>query len=205
MNESPKAVVFACSHKAGGNSDVAARLFAQGVRDAGGDCTIQYLRQFDILPCLDCHRCMHDSGCQCFRAERDQSGQLFSSLFTAPVLFISSPIYFYHLPSIFKTLIDRTQSYYLRRENSAPALISLPERKAHVALIAGRPTGDKLFEGSELTLKYFLQPFNILLQPTIEIRGKDDPKALVGDLALCDHLRETGSSAWMEYLASRNK
>jgi len=170
---------FSCSPRARGNSDKAMELFVSAVRKAGGKAHRIYLRQYDVLPCLGCCRCAHDRGRRCFQAKMDQSAPLFQTLLSAPRFFFAAPIYFYHLPSMFKAFIDRGQRFYLRREDDDAELLALPRRLAHVALMAGRARGDKLFEGSLLTLRYFLRPFNIELAEPLLFPGMDGPKDLL--------------------------
>lgn len=148
-----KAVIFACSPRASGNSDTAARLIAKGIAQAGGQSQLVTLRQYRVSPCLGCRRCEYDPNRQCFQARDDQSGPLFQTLLSAPLVFFVSPIYFYHLPAGFKGFIDRGQSFYLRMLDKDPELMALRERKAHVCLVAGRTQGEQLFAGSLLTLR----------------------------------------------------
>jgi hypothetical protein len=130
--------------------------------------------------------------------DTDQAEELFAPLLAAPVVLFAAPIYFYHLPAQFKGLIDRSQRYYALREKGDPRVAALPRRPAHVVLAAGRPTGEKLFEGSLLTLKYFLHSFNRSLDGTLLFRGKDRPGDLAADPAACDDLRGLGERAWLE-------
>jgi len=108
----------------------------------------------------------------------DQAETVFGWMLAAPLLLFSSPIYFYHLPAGFKGLIDRAQRFYAARIAEDPVLTALSRRSAHVCLVAGRPRGEKLFEGSLLTLRYFLWPFNVALAEPLCLPGLDAP----GDL-----------------------
>ncbi len=191
-----KAVIFTCSPRPGGNSDKAAKLLADGIAKAGGDSQIVTLRQFRISPCLGCYRCEYDPHRRCFQARDDQSGQVFQTLLSAPQVFFVSPIYFYHLPSIFKAFIDRGQSYYLRMLDKDEELQALPKRKAYACLIAGRFKGEQLFSGSLLTLRYFTQPFNLQLQEPLLLRGLDEPGDLRHNQEFQDQLIDLGASAW---------
>jgi len=197
------AAVFSCSPRPAGNSDLAAQLFGQGVVQAEGQVQPVLLRQFKVLPCVGCHRCEHDTSRRCFLTKKDQSGPIFTLLQRAPLVFFSSPIYFYHLPATFKAFIDRGQSYYLRLRDNDPTLASLPRRKVYTTLIAGREKGEKTFEGSLLTLKYFLAPFQLDLAEPLLLRGLDLPSALARDDELRSRVVAYGEAAWRETLASR--
>ncbi len=197
-----KAALFSCSPRPGGNSDQAALLFAQGLHEVGGSGQTVVLRRHTVHPCVGCHRCEHDPDRACFLASMDQSGRLFQLLQSAPLVFFASPIYFYHLPAIFKMFIDRGQSYFLRYQDKDKRLLALPRRKAHVCLVAGRKRGEHLFEGSLLTLRYFLAPFNLELAEPLLLRGLDLPNDLANDPAAGAAVLEYGRAAWRELAQS---
>lgn len=197
MNEpysSPAA--FSCSPRPGGNSDRAVSLFSLGVEQAGGaPPVVHHLRRYSVNPCIACYRCAHDANRRCFLQAGDQSAPLFETLLSAPYVFIAAPIYFYHVPAHFKAWIDRSQSYWLRVCDGDEQMSSLPRRKAYVSLIAGRRAGEKMFEGSLLTIKYFLKTFNFEMQEPVTLRGLDAAGALAGDKAGRQAVKELGELA----------
>lgn len=172
-------LVLGCSPRKGGNSDLAAELMARGLKSAGAEPRLIHLRDLDLLPCRGCQTCNQGAGHRCVLMEKDQSEMLFQLIVASPMLFFASPIYFYHLPASFKGFIDRAQRYYEAKIAGDPGLESLESRRAHVCLVAGRPKGERLFEGSLLTLRYFLWPFNVTLAQPLCLPGVDRS----GDLA----------------------
>ncbi|MBG0777270.1 MAG: flavodoxin family protein [Desulfovibrionaceae bacterium] len=193
--------VFACSPRAGGNSDAAAEHFARGAVRAGAAAHVIHLRDHQVLPCLACSCCADDPDGRCPLALRDQSAPLFDALCRAPFVCFAAPIFFYHLPAHLKAFIDRGQSFYQRRRAGDAVLAALPRRKAWVALVAGRPAGERLFDGAVLTLKYFLEPFNLELAGTHLYRGVDEPGDLGALEAACEQLEASGSLAAREAAA----
>lgn len=193
------AVIFACSHRKGGNSDRAAELLAEGVRTAGGTPDVIYVRSHEIMPCLACGYCDNNTNRQgierCVLGPKDDAFTLFSHFSTARTVLFASPIYFYHLPSMLKTWIDRGQQFWTARKNNEPWM-DLPKRTAHAVLVAGQPTGDKLFEGSRLTLKYFVQNFNMDLADPLTFRGVDKRTDLKGKNDFEQQIIELGKTAW---------
>lgn len=186
---------ISCSPRANGNSDHAARYFVQGVEQAGGRAEMIPLRRYSVAHCTSCHHCERDPDGACVLEATDQSGQLFHHLLTAPALFFSVPVYFYHVPSLFKALIDRSQSYYVRHHNGDTRMCTLPHRTAYLCMMAGRPVGEQLFAGSLLTIKYFLHSFNITLAPPLLLRGVDGPNDLAANDAHRRQLVELGTRA----------
>lgn len=188
-------MLFACSPRKGGNSDTAVRAFARGIEDAGGTSRIVYLRDKVIFPCRGCSVCVRTG--RCVLAAEDDVESLFDAVQQAPFLFFAAPIYFYHLPALFKGFIDRAQSRYvcsLQQERRPDACSS---RRAYVSLCAGRSRGARLFEGSLLTLKYFLDVFGFSLHDTVLFRSMDGPGDLAADEVALDTVRSLGREAWI--------
>ncbi|GHV51876.1 flavodoxin [Deltaproteobacteria bacterium] len=171
--------ILACSPRAGGNCDAAARI----VRDAGGeDCSpVRFLREYRILPCTSCGDCEEHPG-QCSLREEDDSLSLFSLLRGATRLVIVAPIYFYHLPAQLKAVMDRSQMFWEREgacmQKFAPNAQAV-SRKAHIILIGGRSSGVKLFAGSLLSLRYWLPLLGYGMALPLTLYGLDEPDALL--------------------------
>jgi multimeric flavodoxin WrbA len=194
------AVIYACSHRRGGNTDHAVDLLAKGVCEAGGKADIIHIRNHEIISCLACGFCdksIHHHGRErCVLGEKDETWELFKPLFSAPTVIFASPIYFYHLPSIFKTLIDRSQQFWTAKNTGEPWVANLPNRTAHALFVAGRPKGEKLFDGAEITLKYFLNNFNFTLSDPHVFRGLDERDDLSKQADSETQIIKLGKHAW---------
>ena len=189
-------VVFACSHRAGGNTDAAAELIARGVREAGGSARIITLREHPVRQCLACRACAADAQSRCVLRATDKAEELFSELMTAPAVIFASPIYFYALPSLLKTWIDRSQRFWEARRKRDSWVMALAERPAFACLVAGQPQGQKLFEGARLTLKYFLVNFGLTLGQPLGLRALDAAGDILADSAAVKSVLALGRSAY---------
>lgn len=189
--------VLACSPRASGNSDFMVHNFAQGVRGSGGKVEVTYLRDLNILPCNACHYCSENPEGRCILSARDDADRLFHQLQEASLVFIASPIFFYSVPAQFKAFIDRAQHFWVRRERERadPAWEQPASKPGLLGLVAARARGDKLFEGSILTLQYFLDLFNIRVMESCRLLGYDGPDDLAGDGVACMRLYELGAKA----------
>ena len=196
------AVIYAGSHRKGGNTDRAAELLLQGIREAGGEGEIKYIRDAIILPCIACGFCDDAAGYErkdrCVLGHNDQAWDYFEPLFTARTVLFTSPIYFYHLPSMLKTWIDRSQQFWQAHLDKEPWMANLPRRTAYAVLVAGQPEGEKLFEGAYLTLKYFAKTFNLKLADPLLFRGVDQPGDLRRKHDFEMQIIELGKHAWTE-------
>lgn len=214
------ALALSCSPRKG-NSDTAVQAFSRGFSSAGGRLDLLHLREHRILACTSCGACERfapahalrpdsahpdtaentlsvlagRSGRICPLATQDDSAELFARLYTAPALFIAAPIYFYHLPALFKGFIDRAQAFWMLGSNNDVTINALPRRPAWLALTAGRAVGERLFEGSLLTLRYFCDIFNFELRDPLLLPGFDAPDAISRVPAVVEKLHQYGEQA----------
>jgi multimeric flavodoxin WrbA len=189
-------LVLACSPRKGGNSDLGAQIIAQTLQSAGAQARLVHLRDQPVLPCRGCQGCGPKSGFACPLMGRDQAEELFGLILAAPVLFFAAPIYFYHVPALFKALIDRAQRYYEAKNAGDPVLTAMPRRNAHVFLVGGRSRGERLFEGTLLSMRYFLWPFGAVLAGDLCLHGIDAPGDLAADEAAKERVAAFALEAW---------
>lgn len=207
---------LSCSPRQG-NSDAAAAAFSQGFTAAGGRMDLLQLKEHRVLPCVSCDACQRfapaaavrhgttgDMGMPvlagrasriCPLAAQDDSTELFARLYTAQALFLAAPIYFYHLPALLKAFIDRAQAFWMLGTQNDAVINGLPRRPAWLVLIAGRAEGDRLFEGSLLTLRYFFDIFNFELQEPLLLRGFDQSTDLARMPAVVEGVHRYGAQA----------
>lgn len=159
LPSNPQLLILLCSPHAGGVTDHLG-LAASGI--AGS--TALALRDFHIHPCTGCGHCAKNGGC----VYDDDTQCLFKTMNSAGALLIISPIYFYALPAPFKAFIDRSQFCWQKESDCWPV-----RKKAGAILVAGRPRGEKLFDGALLTLRWFLKPFCFQLTDKLLLRGLD--------------------------------
>ncbi len=196
--------IFACSHRAGGNSDAAAELMSLGVHEAGATAKVIALRDYSVLACLACRACAGEKLSRCVLARNDQTEELFAILMAAPVVMFASPIYFYGLPSLCKTWVDRSQRFWEARRKGDPWVLALKDRPAYACLVAGQPSGQKLFDGARLTLKYFLVNFGLTLAEPLGLRGLDAAGDLASQPPAAAQARELGRGAGLMAMEGRN-
>ncbi len=194
-----RAAILAASPRKRGNCDTAAAICESALKDAGVDVTLLYLREFVVKPCVSCGVCREpglpfprppaggEDYFNCPLGRADDLPALLDLLLAADRILVISPIYFYHLPASFKAFLDRLQAFW--REDAPAACgrgAGQPVGEAAcrsmkpcgTILIAGRKTGDKLFEGSLLTLKYALANLDVSVGEPLLLRGLDGPNDL---------------------------
>lgn len=172
-------LIISCSSRAGGNSDFAADLLAKAIHfDGGGEAEILRIGRMNIIPCSGCLRCRTAPNKNCILADCDQAEEIFTAIINAPVVFFIAPIYFYHLPAKLKALIDRAQRFYEAKTTGDTDFFPGRPKNVYLILLAGRPEGPKLFQGSLLTMKYFLDCLGCVLAEPLLLHNIDDPADL---------------------------
>jgi len=179
------------SPRRGGNTELLLREFLRGSRDKGAEVEEVMLRDLKITPCLEIYACRKDGKCPI----HDDMETLYPKLGEADVVALASPIFFYSVSAQAKALIDRSQALwakkYLLKQPIAPGK---PHRKG-VFLAVGGSKGNKIFDGSLLTMKYFFDALDMtfdrsLLFKSIDAKGEilEHPTALAEAYALGEEL-----------------
>ncbi len=210
------ALVLAASPHAGGVTDRLAALLAQGLARAGAQARLTALRDVPIAPCTGCgacalppHRCPLSQGSLSGArpADRDASDDgteaLFAAMRASPLVCLCAPVWFYALPAQCKALVDRAQRIW-QAEGGANLYEETREKpvgKALILLTAGRPKGERLFEGPLLTLRCFFATLRVEIAETHGYRGLDSPRELSTRPEVTDEVYRLGRT-WGERLAA---
>ncbi len=182
------ALVLSASPRAGGNCDAASRIVTRVLEERGLAVSTLALRDHAVLPCVACGHCSRHPGADCPRQAADGSGPLLAALGSAPLFVLAAPVYFYHLPAQLKALIDRAQPLWTAREAGRPPVPG--PRPGGIILAAARSRGEKLFEGSLLTIRLWLDLYGIRPAPPLTLYGLDGPRALASDPGSTAAVRE---------------
>jgi len=156
------------SPRKGGNSDHLLSIFLDEFRGQG-----HIIRQFNISdmnisPCMGCGFCEIEGFCK-FSDDMEEVNHL---LRMADLVILSTPIFFYGMPSQTKALIDRVQALWARRYR-----FKLKEPKADsrrgFLLSVGATRGKNLFLGVELTCRYFFDAISASFEGYLGFREVD--------------------------------
>lgn len=149
-----------------GNTDLLLDEALVGAGSQGAEVEKVIVDKLNISPCREYYGCLKDGNC----VIRDDMDNIYPKLIEANRLIVASPIFFYGLSAQLKALIDRSQALWARRY----ILKNLPEKSSKGALIlVGATKGERLFEGSILTVKYFFKSIGAQYSGELLIRGVD--------------------------------
>ena len=193
-------LILQCSPRPRGNSAYAAKLIQDILEQetpllASKTSRSLNLYDYSISPCTGCDICAipksHTSfflGCPL--APKDDSEALFKEILTASTLYLVSPIYHYHLPAQAKAVLDRLQPFYWMQMNKVPFPAGHQQHRYYPLFIAGQERGQKLFEGSRLTLRYSFEAAGFTSDSYLGLRGLDPQDALKSSPQAQELLRE---------------
>lgn len=179
-----------------GNTDVLLSLFMESLAAMGIETHVVQVCRQHIEPCKELTVCETKGICP---IDDDMGRDIYPLLRRADIIVAASPVFFYGVTAQLKALIDRCQTLWARKH-----LLKLNDPGNGVRrgflLAVGATGGKQLFDGLNLTAKYFFDAVAAQFSGSLTYRGiekrgqiKDRPglrddvaqaaKALAGDLA----------------------
>jgi len=135
-----------------GNTSLLLKQAVKGAREQGADVEEVFLRDLKMSPCLEIYGCKKDGRC----VIHDDFQSIYDKLLSCHGIMLASPIFFYTVSSHTKILMDRCQSLWVKRYLLEKAVRGEGERARKGLFISvGATSGKRLFEGTQLTVRYF--------------------------------------------------
>src|SRR3989339_1783112 len=146
------------SPRKGGNSDALLDKALEGASSAGAAVSRVYARDLKMSGCIECGGGDRTGKC----VVEDDMQTVYPLLDEARVIFISSPIFFYGVTAQVKAVIDRGQALWARKmlARSSEDAGDTRDRKGYLIAV-GATRGQNLFEGSQLTARYFFDALSM--------------------------------------------
>ena len=163
------------SARKGGNTDQLLDRALEGAKSTGAQILRIYARDQNMCGCLACGGCDRTGKC----VVQDDMQAIYPLLQEADVIFLASPIYFYGLSGQVKLIIDRCQAMWSRRmlEKDAKSRKRYDGGRGYLISV-GATRGENLFEGSQLTAKYFYDALDMSYEGGIFFRRLDKKTAV---------------------------
>jgi len=158
------------SPRRNGNTALLLQKAVQGAKEAGADVEEIFLRDLKMSPCLEIYGCKKDGRC----IIKDDFQGVYDRILSCEGLMLASPIFFYTVSAYTKILMDRCQSFWVKKYwvDKIPFGKIDPKRKG-LFIAAGATKGKRLFDGVLLTVKYFFEGFDAELWRNLLYRGLD--------------------------------
>ncbi|MDR1039634.1 MAG: flavodoxin family protein [Deltaproteobacteria bacterium] len=147
------------SPRARGSSARLLESFAAGVKRAGAEYASVSVSGLDIKGCSECYRCGESGVCA---VDSDDMGKFYAAweevsgwgeAGLSPRIVISTPVFFYDMPSQGKAVLDRSQAFWVRRYVLGMNKDGIPGAKGFL-LACGATKGKDLFVPVTLAVKY---------------------------------------------------
>ena len=168
MRETVRVLGLFGSPRRGGNTEILLEEVLRGAEKEGAKVERLYLSDFTITPCKECHGCDETGNCIIL----DDMEKIYPKLLEADVVILASPIFFYGVTAWTKALIDRSQALWTRKYLlKDPSLGKEGKKRKGFFISLGATKGQKVFEGSILTVKYFFDTFNADYAGDLLFRG----------------------------------
>jgi multimeric flavodoxin WrbA len=170
------------SPREAGNSDLLLDRALEGAQGAGAKVKKIYARDLKMAGCSECGGCDETGEC----VVDDGMQKVYPLLEGADVIILATPIFYYAMPAQVKALIDRTQAMWNKRLLTKPKEQWKKHESGKGYLIAvGATKGSNLFEGVELTARYFYDAMDMSYEGGLfyrRVEGKDEIKERPGAL-----------------------
>lgn len=134
-----------------GNTEILLDMFMAALADQGFETRVVEVCRRRIEPCKELTVCEKKGICP---IQDDMTDEIYGLLRRADIIVAASPVFFYNVTSQLKALIDRCQTLWARKymlKLNDPGHLT---RRGFV-LAVGATSGKQLFDGLNLTAKYF--------------------------------------------------
>ncbi len=163
------------SPRKGGNSDQLLDKALEGAQASGADITKVYARDLTMSGCIECGGCDKTGKC----VVEDDMQDVYPFLEEADVIFLASPIFFYGITAQVKALVDRSQALWNKRMlTKSPDERNTFDSGRGFLIAVGATRGKNLFEGAQLTAKYFYDALDMAYEGGIFFRKLEKKTAV---------------------------
>jgi multimeric flavodoxin WrbA len=157
MSNEVKVLGLFGSPRKGGNTDLLLDEALKGAAAEGATVEGIHLSDCRITPCRECLNCFKDGAC----VIADEMQRIYPRLLEADIVILASPIFFYGITGWAKAMVDRVQALWARKYVLFdPALGKEGIKRKGFFISVGGTKGQRMFEGSVLTVRYFFDAFN---------------------------------------------
>jgi multimeric flavodoxin WrbA len=166
----PKIAALYGSPRRKGNTATLLKSAVRGAREAGAEVDEIVIRDLKLSPCLEIYACKETGAC----VIKDDFPGVRDRILSADGIILASPIFFYTVSAHTKILMDRCQSFWVKKywiDEASPGQWK-PKRRG-MFISVGATRGKKLFDGAELTVKYFFDVLEADLWKSLLYRGLD--------------------------------
>jgi len=163
---------FQGSPRKKGNTSFLLSTFMQAVESLGAQTRIIEVTKKNIIPCKEYVVCEKKGFCP---INDDIKTEIYPLIRQAEVVVLASPIFFFNMTAQLKAVVDRCQLFWARKYKLK---LTDPAKKSKrgFVLSVGASKGKSLFEGLQLTAKYFFDAIDASFEGSLTYREIEGPK-----------------------------
>ncbi len=174
------------SPRKNGNCDHLLTLFLKACESHGAITRVIHPEKLDVGPCRELLVCEKKGVCP-IRDEMEKKG--YSLVKKADVVVLASPVFFYNVTAQAKVFIDRCQMFWGRKYKLRLKDPDGYSRQGFL-LSVGASGGKRLFEGVELTAKYFFDAISADYAGSLTYRNVEDAGDILPRPELAEQIQD---------------
>jgi multimeric flavodoxin WrbA/protein-tyrosine-phosphatase len=182
-----------------GNTNFLLSTFLQAAERRGAMTRAIHVVERNILPCKEYVVCEKKGYCP---IDDDMASEIYGLLRQAEVVVLASPIFFYNMTSQLKALVDRCQTFWARKYRLKLSDPLKGTRRGYV-LSVGATKGKNLFEGLQLTAKYFFDAIDARYEGSLVYRGIEGSKDLATHPTVREEVEQAVGALMTPYAARK--
>ncbi|MGW8301438.1 MAG: NAD(P)H-dependent oxidoreductase, partial [Desulfobacterales bacterium] len=163
---------FQGSPRKKGNTAFLLTNFMQAIEKLGAQTRIIEVTQKNIIPCREYVVCERKGYCP---IDDDVKSEIYPLIRQAEVVVLATPIFFFNMSAQLKALVDRCQLFWARKYKLKLADPAKKTKRGFL-LAVGASKGKSLFEGLQLTAKYFFDAIDAGFEGSLTYREIEGPK-----------------------------
>lgn len=173
------------SPRKNGNTSAILSAFLDQAEKLGADTEYLDVPREKISPCIECGTCEKEGFCSI----KDSMQEIYFQLRRADIVVMGTPVFFYGPTAQLKALIDRSQALWARRYVHK-LMDPLSKWRQGIVLAVGATKGLNLFEGLNLTAKYFFDALGARFDGALGYREIEKPGEIDRHPTAIDEARE---------------
>jgi arsenate reductase len=182
-----------------GNTHFLLSTFLQAAEQRGATTRIISVAESNILPCKEYVVCEKKGTCP---IDDDMAGEIYGLLRQAEVVVLASPIFFYNMTSQLKALVDRCQVFWARKYRLKLSDPLKATRRGYLLSVAAT-RGKTLFDGLQLTTKYFFDAIDARFEGSLVYRGIEGPKDMANHPTVGEDVDQAVEALMAPYAARK--
>ena len=182
-----------------GNTNFLLTTFLKAAEQRGAATRIISVAESNILPCKEYVVCEKKGTCP---IDDDMAGEIYGLLRQAEVVVLASPIFFYNMTSQLKSLVDRCQVFWARKYRLKLSDPLKATRRGYLLSVAAT-RGKTLFDGLQLTTKYFFDAIDARFDGSLVYRGMEGPKDMANHPTVGEDVDQAVEALMAPYTARK--